>query len=151
MDWVIVTDNSGKKVGAIGFIGDTAVVIAAFYADLDGNKDGRVSIGERVVGWISPIPIKGMAVTQVAMLARGDSDIVLRDPTFNSLAMNQFFDFARSAIVSGIYTVYFSQAVSSITGAIAGKMTKNFVAQYVIRKGMETTVKAEYTRVMQQR
>ncbi len=53
MDWVIVTDNSGKKVGAIGFIGDTAVVIAAFYADLDGNKDGRVSIGERVVGWIS--------------------------------------------------------------------------------------------------
>ena len=143
IDWVPV-ERFGKPIGAVGFIGDTATVIVAFYDDFDPNKDGKVGWGEWVVGHMSPVSLKGNAVAEVAMQARNDVAISGRDPSFPQMAANVFVSFAASMVKDAIYTVYFSSAVSSVCGSIAGRLASNVVASYAIRKGMEKAVKAAY-------
>jgi hypothetical protein len=149
IEWVIVQSAyASRDIGAIGFIGDTAVVAVSFFDDSDWNEDGKLSPIERVGKYI---PIvgglffkKGRAVTQVVMAARGNPDVVLRDSTFNQEAAKQFLDFATSLVFTGIYIVYFSRAVKITAKGAAGAMTDSVVKQYVIRKGMEKMVKAAY-------
>lgn len=148
IDWVVIT-KYGKQIGAVGFIGDTAVVVTAFYQNLDGNQDGKVSIGEWIAGKLSPFNLKGKAIVEVAMQARIEDDVALRDPTFQTMAANLFTHFAKGLISQGIYAVYFGQAISAIAAPIAGRMASNMVAQFAIRKGMETTVKTAYNAATQ--
>ena len=56
IEWVVV-EKFGKEIGAIGFIGDKASVVTAFYNDYDGNKDGKVSWAEWTVGKLSPLSL----------------------------------------------------------------------------------------------
>lgn len=144
IDWVVITGNTNKEIGAIGFLDNQAVVVAAFYDDYDGNKDGKVSFGEWAVGKLSPIGLKKMGITEVAWQARYNEDVVLRDSDFNSIAVNMFLTFAKGLVADGIYAAYFSQAVSMVAAPIAGRLTSNFVASFVIKKGMEASVKRLY-------
>jgi hypothetical protein len=77
--WVIPLLVDGRPIGAIGFIGNQAAVVTAFFDDRDGNKDGEVSWGEWAVSKVSPISIEGIATTEVAMAARYLPAVVLRD------------------------------------------------------------------------
>lgn len=97
-DWVLVRGHGNRDIGAIGFIGNDAVAIAAFYDDRDGNHDGKVSMTERVVSAISPLGLDGRAVTQVAMQARVDADIVMRNSSIGQMASRIFVDFAGNLI-----------------------------------------------------
>ncbi|QQS11996.1 MAG: hypothetical protein IPK81_21110 [Rhodospirillales bacterium] len=142
MDWIAVT-SFRKTIGAVGFIGSKAVAIAAFFADADGNQDGTVSWGE----WLASkaaFDLTGKAVTEVAMQARYDLDIVGRDPSFNDLAISLFANFAQGLIAQGIYIAYFSQGVSLIGGGIAKTITASMIKQFVIRKGFEAVVKKAF-------
>jgi hypothetical protein len=143
IDWVVI-EKFGRKIGAIGFIGDTASVVVAFYDDRDGDKNGKVSFGEWAANLVSPVKIKGAAVVEVAMQARVEPDVILRDPAFQIMAANLFTTFAAGLVKEGIYTAYFSFAVSSLAGSVAGRLASNMVASYAIKKGMEKAVKAAY-------
>jgi hypothetical protein len=141
LDWYVVKDNRGKPLGALGFLGDSVAVITSFYDDRDANRDGRVSIPERVVGLISPLGTKGIAVTEVAMAARFDMDVLERDPEFHNVAIHMWLNFSRNLVIDGAYAAWFSLGVNQTAGAIAKSVTGNLVKQFVIRKGMESTVK----------
>ena len=142
LDWYIVRDGKRKPLGALGFFGDDVVVITSFYDDKDANRDGKVSIPERVVGFISPLGTKGQAVMEVAMAARFDMDVLQRDPTFYNVAIKMWLHFSRNLVIDGAYAAWFSIGVQQTAGAIAKSITGNVVKQFVIKKGMETAVKA---------
>lgn len=144
LSWVVIKDFTNKEIGAIGFIGNKAAVVASFYADADGNMDGTVSTTELIVSKISPIGVGGIGVTRVAMAARHEMDVVLRDPNFNEMAMNIFSKFATGLVADGVYTVYFSRGVSSVAKGIAGRAATGMVKQFAIKKGMEKAVKEAY-------
>jgi hypothetical protein len=148
IDWVVVRKFQ-KEIGAVGFINNNVAVIVAFYDDRDGNKDGNVSVGEWLASKLSPISIEGKAVTEVAMAARHDMDILQRDMSFYSMANKLFINFAQGLVADAVYKVYFSRGVSKISKAIAGRASSNLVTQYVIKKGMESSVKSAYKSMIQ--
>lgn len=138
IEWIGITKFGTNPIGAVGFIGDDIVSIIAFYDDNDGNMDGKVSIGERIAGlW----PTKGRAVVEVAMQARADPNIVLRDSSIQRIATNLFMSFAKGLIADGIYKAYFAPGIQMLGGTVAGLITSSMVKQFVIRKGFEAAVK----------
>lgn len=148
IDWVIVK-RFKKEIGAVGFINNNVAVIVAFYDDRDGDKDGNVSVGEWLATKLSPISIEGKAITEVAMSARYDMDILQRDMSFYSMANKLFLNFAKGLVADAVYKVYFSRAVGKVSGAIAGRASSNLVTQYVIKKSMESSVKSAYKSMTQ--
>jgi hypothetical protein len=144
IEWVIVPGIGGRPIGAIGFIGNTAAIVTAFFDDRDGNKDGEVGWGEWVVAKISPISIEGMAVTEVAMAARYLPAVMLRDSAFAQEAAQLYVSFAAGLVADGIYAAYFSRGVKAAAGAAATAIGGGMVREFVIRKGMETAVKEIY-------
>jgi hypothetical protein len=150
IEWVPVSGNAGRRIGAIGFIGNDVAIVAAYYDDRDGDQNGTVSWGEAVVAFMSPIKLDGRAVTEVAMAARADPDIVLRDATFAQEAARMFVAFAGGLIKDGIYTVYFSRAVKAAGAGIAARVADGMVKQFVVRKGFEAAVKKAYDAAMKQ-
>ncbi len=144
MDWVLITKFGDKPIGAIGFMGNTAVSVVAFYDDRDGNKDGKVSWGEWGAAKLSPISLEGSAVTEVAMQARVEPDVILRDGDFPTMAANMFLNFAKGLVLDGIYAAYFSRGVSMAGGGIAKKVTSGMVKEFVIKKGFESAVKEAF-------
>jgi len=144
IEWVEVKGIKGKSIGAIGFIGNNAVAVATFIEDEDGNEDGEVSWGEWIASKVSPLSLDGYAATKVAMAARVDMDILMRDPSFNQMAMNMYLNFARGLIADGVWTVYFSRGVNMVGGGVAKIITKGMVKQLVIRKGFEKAVREAF-------
>lgn len=144
MDWVLIKKWSDKPIGAVGFLNNEAVAVVAFFDDRDGNKDGKVSFGERVAAFLSPIKVEGSAVTEVAMQARVEMEVLSRDPGFGQMAANMFMNFARGLMLDGIYAVYFSRGVSMVGGGIAKQVTSGMVKEFVVKKGFETAVKEAF-------
>jgi hypothetical protein len=141
IDWIAV--EKFKLIGAVGFIGEDAVAIAAFYEDTDANKDGKVSWDE----WVGSkllFDLRGTKVTEVAMQARFQMNIIERDPSFNQIAMSMFLCLASGLIAQGVYKAYFSQPVSLIGSSLASIITSNMIKQFVIRKGFEAAVKRTF-------
>jgi hypothetical protein len=83
-------------------------------------------------------------VTEVAMAARLDMRVLERDASFAHMAASMFTNFASGLIADGVYAVYFSRGVSAVARPIAGRLASGMVKQFVVRKGMESAVKAAY-------
>lgn len=143
IEWVAVKKFKPEPIGAIGFIGNDAVAIIAFYEDADANKDGKVQFSEWVGSKIL-FNLKGMNVTEVAMQARVEPNIILRDGSFPQAAAKLFLNFASGLIAQGVYQVYFARGVSMAGTALATRITSNMVKQFVIRKGFEAAVKKSF-------
>ncbi len=153
LEWVAVSSAyNGKRIGAIGFVGDTAVVAVSFFDDADWNEDGKLSaletMGPRIPLVGNLFFRRGRAITQVVLAARGEADVMLRDPSFGREAAKQFTDFATGLVFSGLYTVYFSRAVSTLAGGAARAVADGVVKQYIVRKGMEKLAEAAYNEAM---
>jgi hypothetical protein len=148
LDWYIVEGLAGRKIGALGFLGDEVVVITSFYDDRDGNRDGSVSIPERVVYFLSPLKTKGSAVVDVAMAARDDVEVSGRDPEFYQLANTLFLRFARGLVTDGAYTAWMGVSISMAAGAVSRELATGIVKQFVIKKGMEAPVKMALKKAM---
>ena len=142
------TPNGSAPIGAIGFLGDDAVCVVSFFDDRDGNKDGKVSVGERLASMLSPLSLKNSAVVEVAMNARFDMDVLSRDPSFNQMAMKMYLNFARGLIVDGIYATYFGRGVKIGAGQLAVTLTSDRIKQIVIRKGFEKAVETAFKEAM---
>ncbi len=147
INWIVVKSHGNKEIGAIGFINNKVAVIASFYDDRDGNQDGKVSMTERITAAIFPISLNGSDIARVAMQARVQSNIVLKDPTIHRIAMNIFLNFSRNLVAEGIYAVYFSRGISKVSSFAASNITSNFAIEYAIRKGMEKEVKNAYKKL----
>ncbi|RYD38870.1 MAG: hypothetical protein EOP87_00495 [Verrucomicrobiaceae bacterium] len=132
-----------SPIGAIGFIGNDAVAVAAFFDDRDGNKDGKVSMGERIAS-MALFNLEGRAVVEVLMQARVEPDIVGRDQSVQTMASNTFLNFARGLISQGVYTAYFAPGVRMFGARAAELITTSMVKQFVIRKGFEKVVKEAF-------
>ena len=141
MEWMIVNDSWTKQpIGALGYIDNQIAVVSAFYADKDGNRDGKISWGEK----FSLFSLKGKAITEVLSQACADPEILMRDPGLYELRGKATVEFARGMIQEGVYKVYFSSEVSMAAGAIAAQLATSAVAQFVIKKGMEEAVQKAY-------
>lgn len=142
IDWYVVRlDGHAAAIGALGFINDKVVTIASFYDDRDANKDGKVSIPERVIYRISPLRLKGMNVVQVAMAARFDLEVLERDPDFTSMAMNLWLNFARGLVKDGMYTAWMGASVNMGCSLVAKELAEGLVRQFIVKKGLETVVR----------
>lgn len=144
IEWIEIRSHGNRSIGAVGFAGNDAVAIVAFYDDRDGNKDGTVSLTERVVSKLSPIGIDGKAVTEVAMAARLNPDVMMRDSSVGQWAGRMFTEFGGSMVMDGIYAVYFSRGVKMTASGVAKVITGNMVKQFVIRKGFEKAAKEAF-------
>ncbi len=144
IDWVLIKKWKPEPIGAIGFIGNDAVMVVAFFDDRDGNQDGKVTWGEKAAYFISPFSLEGMAITEVAMQARVEMDVVMRDPSFQRMASNMFLSFAEGLVKDGIYAVYFSRGVKMAGAGLAKTITTGMVKQFVVKKGFEAAVKAAF-------
>ncbi len=140
IDWMAVS-RFGKDIGAVGFIGNSAVAVIAFFEDADADKSGAVSITERVAFMLSPLSMKGGAVTEVAMQGLGEPAIVERDPDYRQFAHSFLANFASGLMLSGIYATYFSMPVSLIGSAVATRVASGMVKQFFVRKGFEVAVR----------
>lgn len=144
MDWILIKKFKPEPIGAIGFLGNDAVAIVAFYDDKDGNQDGKVSWGEKIASALSPISVEGKAVTEVAMQARVEMDVIMRDADFPRMAASIFMNFARGLVLDGIYAAYFKRGVSMAGGGVAKIVTSGMVKEFVVKKGFEKAVKEAF-------
>lgn len=131
---------SGLEIGAAGFLGSQAVAIASYFDDRDLNRDGRVSLEERMLSFVSPVRLSGANIVRVASGAWDQYHAIdscglmeLRNRTFIKLASNLWLD--------GIFSAYVGK-LAKIPGArLAKGMTDHEIAQLVIRKTFESTLK----------
>lgn len=142
MDWMIVNDSwTGQPIGALGYIDDQIAVVTTFFADKDANRDGTVSVGEKMFSFFS---LKGKAIAEVLNHAYADPKILMRDTSLRELRGKATVAFATGMIQEGIYKAYFSAQVSQAAAAIAGQMATGAIAQFMIKKGMEAAVQKVY-------
>lgn len=143
IEWIAIKKFKAAPIGAIGFLDNKAVTIAAFYDDADGNQDGKVSLAEKI-GSKLLFDLKGRNIAEVAMQARADPDIILRDASFGQEAMRIYLNFASGLIVQGVYQAYFARGVGMAGNGVAKSITTGMVKQLVVRKGFETAVKKAF-------
>jgi len=75
--WMIVKNRDGtKEIGAVAFLGDDIAAVVSFYAEADFNKDGKVSLREKITGMF-PISIKGTASAEVVSRAREHAELMI--------------------------------------------------------------------------
>jgi len=144
IEWIVVKGFGGKEIGAVGFINNKVSIIASYYDDNDLNEDGKVSITEWIACKVMPLKLTGSGVAHVAMQARVTPEILLKDPSIDRIAKNLYLNFSKGLVADGIYAVYFSKGVGRVSKAVANGATKGLIKQYVIRKGMEASIKALY-------
>lgn len=144
LEWVLIHKFGKDPIGAVGFLGNDAVTVVAFYDDRDGNQDGDVSLGEKVVSAVFPISLEGRSVTEVAMQARIEMDVLKRDASFAQMAAQLYLNFARGLVMDGIYAVYFSRGVKMTGKGLAKLVTSGMVKEMIVRKGFEKAVKAAF-------
>ncbi|MEP4196420.1 MAG: hypothetical protein ABJL99_12380 [Aliishimia sp.] len=142
IEWIEV--EKFKPIGAVGFIGNDIVAILAYYDDKDGNQDGKVSIGEKVASFLFPIKLDGQHVTEVAMQARVEMNIAMRDPSIYQISGSMFTSFASGLVIQGAYAAYFGRGVSVLGKGIAKQVTSGMVKEFVVRKGFEAAVKEAF-------
>ena len=146
LEWKLVYERGTRKpIGAVGFKGDEIAVITAFYEDKDWNNDRKVSLIERFGMVFSG---NGRAMAEVVTAAYSDPDIMIRDPSIRQWYGKAFVNFANGMIVEGIYKVYFARAIGQAAGGIAGSITQDTIKSYLIKKGLEATVKQMYQGTM---
>ena len=139
--WKKVVWHGNLVIGSVGIIDDKVAAIVSFYEDADGDLSGNVTFGERAALFLSPIGLGGSTVAMVAMQAAADPDIIEIDPTFVTVANKIFMNFARQAMIDGVYAVYFSGASKMIAAGAASVVTGNAIKGFLVRKGFEAALK----------
>lgn len=142
MDWMIVKHSyKHNPIGALGYIDNKIAVVSTFYDDKDLDNDGEISLAER---FFSLFSMRGRALAEVLSQAKADPDIFMRDPSLQQLQGEAIVNFASGMIMEGIYISYFKMGVSQASSAVAGSLVSGTATRFVVRKGMEATVKRAY-------
>ena len=149
LDWYVVRAIDERlPIGALGFVGNQLAIIVAFFDDQDGDKNGRVSIGEFVVSRIIPFRITGRNIVEVVIAAKDDVKVNERDPEFKRTATKLFLSYFSGLIVDGAYTAWLGVSINRASGIVARQISAGLVKQFVIKKGMEGVVREMYRKAM---
>ena len=140
LDWVIIRYR-GKKIGAIGFVGNTAAVICSFFDPRDYNRDGDVSFGERIVGYLSPVNVEKLGIVEIVQAAKGEELVYTRDGTFELMANHMAIHFFKELAAEGAFTAWLGRSLAAVDAAIPAAMRGSALKQMVIRKGMKPVLK----------
>lgn len=135
LEWILISDGI-REIGAVGFAGRKTAVIATFYDHRDENFDGEVSIGERIGTWLSPFDLRNRNITEVAIAARHNFDVVTRDPGFPAAVARLHANFASGPIFGG-FAALFGADIATVAAPIPGRLPATLVKRFVVRKGME--------------
>lgn len=144
IEWILIKKFGPDPIGAVGLLNNQVVTIVAFHDDRDANRDGNVSAGEWLVSKISPISLEGRNVAEVAMQARVEPEVIMRDSGFPQAAAQIFLNFARGLLLDGVYAVYFARGVKMTGAGIAKTVTRSMIKEFMIRKGFETVVREAF-------
>ena len=140
LDWVIIRYRS-MKIGAIGFVGNRAAVIASFFKPNDYNRDGEVSILERLTGLIGPINAEGLGVVEIVQAAKCHEGVYTRDETFELMANRMALHFFSQVVVEGAFSAWLYRSLRAVDASIPALAAGASVKQMIIRKGMKPVVK----------
>lgn len=143
VEWVEVRDGT-QAIGAVGFLGNEAVIIASYFEGNDFNRDGSVSVGEWLLAKASPVGLERNNINLVAQTAKYQDSVLMRDAGFANWANQMFLDFARQMVRDGIYSAYFRIPVARGAGALASALTRSKVKEFVIKKGVESAVEQAF-------
>lgn len=141
VDWIIIRGFDRREIGAIGFLGNQAAVIATFFDSADADQDGEVSVFEEVVYRVSPVDLSKRNVVDVAMAARVNEDVLRRDASFGQAAMRLWINFAQGGVFDGVYAAYFARGIGAVAGPAARRLGAGKVKEFAIRKSMEGAVR----------
>ena len=140
IDWMPVKNNANKVIGAVGFIGDEAVIIASLFDDRDLDQDGKVSFGEKVKSLIPLIGSDGAALAEVGKYAAHDMDLMMRDTQIRAFGYKQFTAYANNLIREGIYITYFQRPISIGSGTLASHVTTGVIKQIAVKQTAKAAV-----------
>lgn len=143
VEWVEVRDGA-QAIGAVGFLGNEAVIIASYFEAADGNLDGQVSVGEWLTFKLSPIGLEKVNLNRVAQAAKYQEAILMRDANFHIWANQMFLNFASQMVRDGIYASYFRIPVARGAGALASALTRSKVKEFLVKKGLESAVEQAF-------
>lgn len=147
LEWVVVKAGvKPKPIGAIAFYQKKAAIITSCFDEKDSNRDGSVSTFEWAVGLMSPLNLKNSALADVALAAAKDYEILERDPSFQVDGERFWLSFTRGLATDAVYFTWFRRCVQQTASIAATVATTNLVKQYVIRKGMEKSIRLLYDR-----
>lgn len=142
MTFIEIEASPGNPIGQIGFLGNKAVIIVAYYDDYDTDQDGKVGWGE----WFASFAdmggmLKNDQVVRVAMTARLNPKVLKIDGGFYQKANNIYLSFAAGLLIGGAYEAYLSKAVGSAASA-AGKriIGDSLTRRFLVEKGAEQAV-----------
>lgn len=144
IEWVLIKKFKPEPIGAVGFIGNDIAVVTAFFDDADFNQDGEVTFGEKIGSKLPFLNKKGRSLVEVAMQARVEPDVMMRDASINQIAGKLFVDFASDLVMEGIYQVYFARGVKMAGAGVAKTVTSSTVKQLIVRKGFEKAAKEAF-------
>jgi hypothetical protein len=145
--WIEVIGNTNVPIGAVAVHGNSVPIVVAYFDDLDGNRDGRVSMGEKVAGFLAKGvglggALSGSGVLAVVMAARHEPDIVVDTDFISGVFSQTYSEWSRRTILDAAYGVYFKPLMGLAAGQIAGNLTGNAIKAFAIKKGMEAVAAA---------
>lgn len=143
VEWVEVRDGT-QAIGAVGFIGNEAVIIASYFEGADANRDGHVSVSEWLVSKNPFFGLERYNLTLVAQTAKYQESILMRDANFVNWANQMYLNFASQLVRDGIYATYFRMPVARGAGALASMLTRSKVKEFLIKKGVEAAVEKAF-------
>jgi hypothetical protein len=138
----------GDSIGAIGFLDDQWVVIAAYHDDADEDDSGDVSVGE----WIASktfMGTPGRASYRVLKHACLDQAILDRDMSLWIELKAKTVELLHDVAVQGAYVAWFRPFIGAGCGALSSVLVgKHIIKQFAVKKGMERLVKEAIQRAL---
>ena len=145
--WIQVVSNINMPIGAVAVHGNSIPIVVAYFDDLDGNRDGRVSMGENVAGFFAKGvglggALSGSSVLAVVMAARTEPEIAVYTDFRRGVFAETYREWSRRTILDAAYGAYFKPLVGVAAGRIASNLTDSAIKAFAIKKGMEAVAAA---------
>jgi hypothetical protein len=149
--FIEIEEFPGSPIGQIGFLGNKAVIIVSYLDEYDLNKDGSFGWDEWFASFVDMSGLlKNEQFTKVAMTARVNPKVLNIDSGFHQKANNIYLSFASGLMISGIYDVYLSQAVTSAASLVGKRVIGDSLKRkYLIEKGAEEAVEEALKKIYQ--
>lgn len=156
IDWIVVKDRRGDvAIGAVAFLGDEAIAVVSYYEENDANKDGTVSMGEKVAGFFSPVSMKGVGVYEVVSRARDQMTLKLADAnaphntearakSLKAMQGGQIQKLGAQMAMDGIFKAYIGTGINVGVGKAAKVLDWSMVKELAIKKGSEKLAKTAF-------
>ncbi|MFV0410662.1 MAG: hypothetical protein ACK5LJ_13515 [Paracoccus sp. (in: a-proteobacteria)] len=116
LDWILIGDEGGARLGAIGFLGDEAAAIALFEA--------------------------GAQIALLIAAARSRREVFSRDPGIAQLIGHEGAAFPRALPLDAAWSDYFRPGIAMATRGADRQIHGRSLARILPRRGSEAALNA---------